>query len=151
LGLNIAGLGAGYVGNYLSQLSALEYAFRYEGTDVLIFEDDAVLGRGFEFRFEAAVAELPSDWDCLYLGCVQKSIDEGDRVNERVTLVHSPLLRTAVLHRWESLPKIISLLHPIRESLDGTFCRLAKSELKVYATNPPLVGIHDPTDSDCAP
>lgn len=62
----------GEMGIWYSQLASWQYAA--EHGDLLVFEDDAIIGEDFMWRLEDYLSELPADWDffALYYGDEQK-------------------------------------------------------------------------------
>lgn len=58
----------GAYGCLLSHLEVVREARRRGEPSVLIFEDDVVFPGDFRRRFAAWAAEVPADWDMLYLG-----------------------------------------------------------------------------------
>lgn len=73
---------AGAYGCLLSHLKVVAEAHARNAESVLIFEDDTILDPEFTTRFDAFVAELPSDWDMLYFGALHK--DEPVKLSEHV-------------------------------------------------------------------
>ena len=73
---------AGAYGCLLSHVQAVQVARELGHESVLIFEDDAVFDPAFTTKFASFIAELPSDWDMLYLGALHK--DEPTRVSDHV-------------------------------------------------------------------
>ena len=61
-------VGRGAYGCYLSHLSLLTQAVRFGDKHFVIFEDDARPVENFRELFEATLADLPDDFDQLYLG-----------------------------------------------------------------------------------
>lgn len=62
--------GAGAWGCYRSHLAVLEYCLNNRVGNYIVFEDDAQRRPGFDFEEHLAriLADLPSDWQQLYLG-----------------------------------------------------------------------------------
>jgi glycosyl transferase family 25 len=58
----------GAYGCLLSHLAVVREARRRGAPQVLIFEDDAVFHSELQERFAACAAEIPTDWDMLFLG-----------------------------------------------------------------------------------
>jgi Glycosyltransferase family 25 (LPS biosynthesis protein) len=63
---------AGAYGCLQSHLAVVEEARRLGMPSVLIFEDDVMFDGELHARFAAGIAELPQDWDMLYLGALHK-------------------------------------------------------------------------------
>lgn len=59
----------GMMGCYLSHRSCWQKCLA-EGSPVIVFEDDVVLGADFTDRLEKAMDSLPEDWDVLLLGAL---------------------------------------------------------------------------------
>jgi GR25 family glycosyltransferase involved in LPS biosynthesis len=61
-------LSKGAWGCYLSHLSIIEYCLKNKVKSVLIFEDDAIFNKNFNYEIKKALNSLPKDWEMCYLG-----------------------------------------------------------------------------------
>ena len=61
---------AGAIGCFLSHYAVLKRAREAKLRSFLVLEDDVVFLPRAGKRFRMAMAQLPDDWDALYLGCV---------------------------------------------------------------------------------
>ncbi len=67
------GLKAGELGNYFSHYEAIKVAKANTDGVTLILEDDAAFVPHLSKRFLSAMANLPKNWDILYLHCFSES------------------------------------------------------------------------------
>ena len=72
----------GAYGCLLSHLQVVRKAREMRVPNVLIFEDDVVLDARFQEKVAACMAELPSDWDMVFLGALHR--DDPIPVSERI-------------------------------------------------------------------
>jgi len=59
---------AGAYGILLTHIKIIEDAISKLYDSIVILEDDVTFIDGFQEKFESKIAELPEDWDLLYLG-----------------------------------------------------------------------------------
>ena len=60
--------GRGAWGCYRSHLQILEHCYNSGAESYIVFEDDAIFRPDFEQQLSAFLAELPDDWEQVYLG-----------------------------------------------------------------------------------
>lgn len=81
----------GYMKDFMMMLR------KFQGADLMFFEDDFELTEGWEEVFDQAYRDLPKNWDMLYLGCnltspLKKVTNSLYRV-QGAWLMHATLLR----------------------------------------------------------
>lgn len=109
--------------------------------DTLVLEDDVVLAPGWQQRLEQARADLPADWDLLYLGGQHARPPEGQGPVVRCRATH----RThATVVRHASVPRLLALTEtatPQVEYVDAQLAALTRDDLlQAYAVQPWLAG-----------
>lgn len=139
---------AGRLGSFLSRASLWRECLRRDLGDVLIIEDDAVLEPDFVVRAEAAIAQLPADWDLLNFGCDDWASDRAENVNALLYRPGRPALTQAVLYSARSFPKLVAGTRALRETADVQVSSLP--DLKIYATRTWLARQFDWEDSESA-
>lgn len=81
----------------LSHIKTLEYIKKFKYESALIFEDDVVLCKDFDNKFEKVLTELPEDWDLLYLGSWNvgdiKKYSESLNIAETVYCTHGYMIK----------------------------------------------------------
>jgi glycosyl transferase family 25 len=116
----------------LSHMAALS---KYDSEIIFVFEDDSIFVDDFIPAFEAAMANVPDDWDMLYLGA---HLLEKEPYNDY--WVRS--LRCSSTHAYAVRKRVKQRLIKQAMSMDGhtdvAYTTLHK-EIKAYAARPTLV------------
>ena len=134
----------GELGCYLSHRNLLEHLVNVNaaaGKGHLILEDDIAIDKDFFKKADAALANLPADWDIVTFGLIEreKNIHVKDVKNNlgKAVWINNDY---AYLVKHTSLPKIIKEVSVIREPFDTTLGRASKlGILNIYSYVPPLV------------
>lgn len=139
--------GRGAWGCYRSHLQILEHCYNTGVESYIVFEDDALFRPDFDQRLAKIVADLPDDWEQLYLGgqLLHELNHPPQRISEHL-LIPFNVNRTHcfAVHR-RGYEKLYRHLHAIPfqegEHIDHHLGRLHESRsLKVYCPNVWLVG-----------
>jgi hypothetical protein len=77
----------GIYGCFHSHLNIIKEAFEKKYNNVLVFEDDLRIERGFQETFPQAFKNVPKVFDCLWIGSYERDSLPGDKVAERI---HKP-------------------------------------------------------------
>jgi hypothetical protein len=131
---------SGHVGLLLSHYMLWEALTRLPYDEVLILEDDAVFGPDFAERFAAAYAELPADWQMVYVGSFGDEGRPTARLTERVAVVRYPLGTHAYLVRRSTLGLLLRTNQEARTHIDVQLAENTLPLLNCYTFLPPLVG-----------
>lgn len=139
--------GAGAWGCYRSHLQILEHCYQRGIESYIVFEDDAIFRPDFEERFTAFMAELPADWEQIYLGGQLLHVKNHPpaKVNENVFVPYN-VNRTQcfAVHKrgYEKLYKHLNAMPFAHgEHIDHHLGRLHETgRLKVYCPSKWLVG-----------
>lgn len=132
---------AGRVGLWLSFLMLWRVALERGHDPILILEDDAVPQHGFSEHLDAALADLPADWDVLHVGTTCVEDKPTERLTSRISRIRYPFGNHAVLWRRQSLARAVEILSrsPCNTHLDITLTHLVYPRLNGFACDPPLV------------
>jgi len=99
-------LSNGALGCTLSHVAIYTDALKKKHSKILVFEDDAIIKRGFVKSFSNMIATLNSDWDMLYLGGSHHLPPEP--VNADVVKVTCTLATHAIAFNCSCLPLILA-------------------------------------------
>lgn len=125
----------GYLGNYLTQITILKEVYRRKLGNVLLVEDDCFFEDDFSDCATEAILDLPDEWDMLYFGHWNHAWNYPKPISGTIYRPERPLLRHCVLHRYQSIPKLLSLTRRMNHSIDTTFGALAHlGKVISYAT-----------------
>lgn len=116
----------------LSHMVALS---KYDSEIIFVFEDDSVFVDNFQELFDQAMANLPDDWDMLYLGAhlLQKEPYNDYWVRSlECSSTHAYAVRKSVKD------KLIKQAMSMDGHTDVAYATLHK-EIKAYAARPTLV------------
>lgn len=113
--------GAGAWGCYRSHLNIIEDCLNRGVASVLLLEDDAVFLPDFRARWEAYLAEVPGDWEVLYVGGqhLGASSHPPRRVSERVLVPYNVNRTHAWGLRGDGLRKVYRHLADVRDWQPG--------------------------------
>jgi hypothetical protein len=107
-------------------------------SSVLIFEDDAVFDPQFKEKFASFIAELPSDWDMLWLGALHK--DAPVKISEHVARITKANSTFAYAIRNTAYDEFIELNSRAEHVLDMNSYRL-QERFNCYCFMPNLVWV----------
>jgi GR25 family glycosyltransferase involved in LPS biosynthesis len=130
-------MSAGSVGLLLSHWLLWRVAVCRDDEEVLIFEDDVILGKNFETEFRRSYAQLPPDWQFAFVGSLGQHLHEP--VEGRVSVVRYPYGTHAYLVKKSVLPTLIETNQEVRTHLDLQLIENTLPRLKCYTFTPPLV------------
>jgi hypothetical protein len=139
--------GRGAWGCYRSHLQILEHCYNSGIDSYLVFEDDALFRSDFDSLYEKVLAELPDDWEQLYLGgqLLHEHQHPPQRISDNLFVPHN-VNRTHcfAVHRrgYEKLYRHLNAT-PFHngEHIDHHLGRLHESRgLKLYCSGKWLVG-----------
>ena len=139
--------GRGAWGCYRSHLQILEHCYNTGVESYIVFEDDAIFRPDFEARLSRVLAELPADWQQLYLGgqLLHEVAHPPRRIGEAICIPYN-VNRTHcfAVHR-RGYEALYQHLHQVpfaaNEHIDHHLGRLHESgRLKVYCSSRWLVG-----------
>lgn len=149
----------GIKGCALSHRTIWEEAIRNGYQSVLILEDDAIIPMDINERLRAAKAQIPSDWDVIYVGCRFFCNDEhpvskvGNRllnsvpeeVGGDVKKVKGSAGAHATIYKTSFLKKIVD--KPIHTHIDVQLQLWVRElNVKAYGLYPEIVSVNDAGD-----
>jgi GR25 family glycosyltransferase involved in LPS biosynthesis len=131
---------SGHVGLVLSHYMLWTALTHLPYDEVLILEDDATFGPDFAERFRQAYAELPADWQMVYVGSFGDEGRPAVRLSEHVAVVRYPLGTHAYLVRRSTLGLLLRTNQEARTHIDVQLAENSLPYLNCYTFLPPLVG-----------
>jgi GR25 family glycosyltransferase involved in LPS biosynthesis len=129
----------GHVGALMSHYTLWQTLAYLPHDEILILEDDAWFEPDFPRRFRLAYAELPADWQYVFVGAVAMDGKPFRRVSERVGIMRYPCGLHAYLVRRSVLAFLLETNHQARLPLDLQLIAHSLPALKCYTFLPPLV------------
>jgi GR25 family glycosyltransferase involved in LPS biosynthesis len=102
--------------------------------NLFIFEDDAVLDSAFETAFDAVMANIPDNWQMLYLGCF---VQQSETINKKVSRLIGGITTHGYGFKNEIFDKLIAVSYR-NEPIDLAYMSLHPS-LNAYVAKPTLV------------
>ncbi|WP_397568537.1 glycosyltransferase family 25 protein [Schlesneria sp. T3-172] len=139
--------GNGAWGCYRSHLQILEHCYNAGIESYIVFEDDAIFRPDFDERLPRVLAELPCDWQQLYLGgqLLHEAAHPPGKVTESVFVPFNVNRTHAFAVHRRGYELLYRHLHQIpfapHEHIDHHLGRLHESgRLKVYCPSRWLVG-----------
>ncbi|CAB4158047.1 Glycosyl transferase, family 25 [uncultured Caudovirales phage] len=133
------------LGLILTQKLILIDAIRNNYKSILILEDDAIFCTDFIYHFDAAVAELPDDWDLFYLGG-QYWLAFPEKFSKHVSIANR-ILGSHALGIKSTVFETMLNISNFSEAGDQTFADKQK-DLKSYITKKTLIDQKDGITSD---
>lgn len=131
----------GVAGGTSTQIGILRKAILDEIPSVLILEDDCTFVDGFQEKFEEWSANVPSDWDLLYLGGLNGKGSYVEGIEQHVVSITNMMSTHAYAVNCKAFTKVYSTMYNgfpyLRESADG-YLKILQEELHAYAFNPPM-------------
>lgn len=133
-------LSPGKVGCTISHWNLKQHLFQIGVEEALVFEDDVCLCENFSQRFAELYANLPSDWEWVYVGW-HKHIEANPIVvpgHDLVGTNYYPWGTFAFLLRRSALLACLAYETATREPNDLTICKRILPHLKTYVAMTPL-------------
>lgn len=133
---------AGAIGNLMSHWMLWQHVWLQPNvSQFLVFEDDVTLPANFTQQFAQTYAELPADWDVVYIGHVG---NENHRVLERTSnrfaVIEHPFGTHAMLIRRAALPVLLRTQAMAWGPVDIQIAIKALPHLRYYCCTPSLAG-----------
>lgn len=129
----------GAIGNIMSHWMLWRHILLSDIEQFIVFEDDVLPVNGFLTKLDEIHAELPDDWDLVYLGHVGS---ESHRVllshGERLARIEHPFGTHAMLIRRRALPVLIKSQARAWAPIDIQISVHALPQLNYYCCTPSL-------------
>lgn len=108
--------------------------------EIIIFEDDVVLEENFIEKFHEYKAQLPTDWDYVFLGhCCLPPEEYNIKIsNNIISGSISPLCTHAYMIKKSSLETLLDTNHKAWMAVDIQIQKLTLKILKHYTFIPPI-------------
>ncbi len=133
----------GTIGAFLAFRGLLRHIYekglRTGGT--LVFQDDVIIPPDFLAKLEAIQADVPSDWDMLYL---DKVAVDGVLVKPHIMRLNKDMTATKNLGNWgfivnnASIPRILHLYRFMIDTSDIQIMKFA-DEFNIYLAKPSII------------
>jgi GR25 family glycosyltransferase involved in LPS biosynthesis len=130
---------AGFVGGLLSHYMLWQTLAYLPFGEVLILEDDAWFAPDFPARFREARAELPGDWQFVFVGSAGTADTPALRMSPHVSQIHFPVGTHAYLIKRSVLPFLLRTNHQARNHIDLQLIENSLPALKCFTFTPSLV------------
>lgn len=130
---NSYGVRVGAIGCALAHATLLEHFISTDETELLVFEDDAVLHADFETEFMLFRDQLPSDYEFCHLlhHKDMKSLRTKAKYNmksEYVMRSYAPYATVGYLVNRQGAEKILSSIKPLTEPIDEVIRKLLNEQ-----------------------
>jgi glycosyl transferase, family 25 len=114
----------------------------------LILEDDTVIPKDFNERWNKIRKTIPTDWDIVYLGINKMN---GDRINDNVVRWKNDKSSGnwgthAYLVRHKALKHILEKIEFMSAPIDVQYYNMLGA-LNIYIVDPPLITVNDEMES----
>ena len=134
---------------FLAHRNAMKHAADHpEGQATLIMEDDVSIPPDFHEKMKAVLAELPRDWDVLYLDKVNpKAVKVSEHIQkfEKQMTTHNNWGNWAYFVRNKSLKgKILPLLKFMNDPVDIQLHKFG-DEINIYLATPSVITLNKAT------
>jgi GR25 family glycosyltransferase involved in LPS biosynthesis len=110
----------GMIGCFQSHLQILKEAVEKDYDSICVFEDDVVFTDGFTDYMKEAIAQIPEDWQFIYLGC-QEYGGFGDHLKQ--------------VNDFWVIPKCVwgthAMMYRTKEAIKFIYDRLQKQEMQI--------------------
>ena len=130
---------AGHVGLVLSHYMLWQTLAYLPHEEILILEDDAYFDPDFPARFQEAYADLPPDWQFVFVGSVATEGKSFHRISARVGILRYPCGTHAYLVKRSILPFLLRTNHQARNHIDLQLIENSLPALSCYTFTPSLV------------
>ena len=127
----------GAVGCAMSHKTIWEEVVKTKADLVLILEDDAVILPNFARKISAIISELPEEWDILYLGSGQHTIEK--RISPHLAQPSRIYGLFGYVLNWRGAQRLLAQCFPLRYQID-TELWLHFNSLKPLMAVPFVVG-----------
>jgi len=139
----------GAIGCFLAHRNAMTHAAEHpEGQATLIMEDDVTIPPDFHEKMKVVLAELPRDWDVLYLDKVNpKAVKVSEHIQkfEKQMTTHNNWGNWAYFVRNKSLKgKILPLLKFMNDPVDIQLHKFG-DEINIYLATPSVITLNKAT------
>jgi len=132
-------IAAGEVGCFLSHYMLWQTLAYLPHDEILILEDDAWFEPDFRSRFREAYADLPNDWQFVYVGSTLIDGKPVERISNRVGLMRYPCGTHAYLVKRSSLSFLLQTNHQARYPIDMQLMENSLPAMRCYTFTPSLV------------
>jgi GR25 family glycosyltransferase involved in LPS biosynthesis len=105
----------------------------------IVLEYDVELPSDWKARYDEAMANLPEDWDVLFLGSCCCKGRPTTHIAGNIYEVKYPLCGHAMMYRKKSLPILLQEHQKICMPLDVALFYQSFPKLRVYTALPPIV------------
>lgn len=134
----------GMIGCYQTHRNIMKHCLDNNINSYVVFEDDLKLLPGFNDLFELAIAELPDDWEFVYLGATpHKGTTHIKRINDFWVLPFSVWgTQCFMIKNKQTIEKIYNALEVMKMQIDEQLTHLILRDLgiKHYCADPCMVG-----------
>lgn len=141
---DIKRLTPGMIGCYQTHRNIMKHCLDNNINSYVVFEDDLKLLPGFNDLFELAIAELPDDWEFVYLGATpHKGTTHIKRINDFWVLPFSVWgTQCFMIKNKQTIEKIYNALEVMKMQIDEQLTHLILRDLgiKHYCADPCMVG-----------
>ena len=108
--------------------------------EIMILEDDAWFEPTFRSRFRRAYADLPKDWQFVFVGSTfVLASPSGSGITDHVGVMRYPCGLHAYLVRRTALPFLLHTNHEARNHVDFQLMENSLPGMKCYTFTPSLV------------
>lgn len=136
-------VGPKYIGLYLSHWVIWQFAARESFDNTIIFEDDCEFHPEFQSRFDAYMAQAPSDWDLIYLGACCVRGNPYTKVSENLCVAKNPMATHAYMFKNSIARTMIKQLSCVQHPLDQHMIWSLLPVIKHYTMIPSIVRQRD--------
>jgi hypothetical protein len=130
---------AGHVGALLSHYMLWQTLAYLPHEEIMILEDDAWFEPDFRSRFRRAYADLPEDWQFVFVGATVMLGKPFERITDRVGVMRYPCGLHAYLVKRSALPFLLHTNHEARNHVDYQLIENSLPAMKCYTFTPSLV------------
>jgi GR25 family glycosyltransferase involved in LPS biosynthesis len=129
----------GHLGAFLSHYMLWQTLTYLPYEEILILEDDAWFDTNFYERFFRAYADLPKDWQFVFVGGVLMGGRPLERITEHVGIMRYPCGMHAYLVKRSTLPVLLQTNQEARAPIDLQLMENSFPTMKCYTFTPSLV------------
>ena len=128
------------VGIFLSHCTVWMAAALMDDAEFFILEDDALFCEGWKERLQQALADVPKDYDILYVGSCCCKGKPTENVKGEVFVVEWPLCLHAYIIAKKAIPTLIRTQRNCYAPIDVALAIHTLPYLKAYTILPRIVG-----------
>ena len=107
-----------------------------------IMEDDVLLREDWKPMLDAALADLPHDWDILFAGSCHVKAHSPTHYKGNLWKFHNPLCTHMYFVRPKALPILIESCERIYTNIDWAIVEQALPKLNSFVVLPRIAGQH---------